>query len=166
MTEYEADIEKRGRMLQAQRRAHAAPPVVPRVIYAPRAHRVQQHVAENLEQVAIVLDDPAREPLAEQVVGALVPPVRRLRDARVELAHPARQARLADLGDEVIVVLHQAVRQDAPAVAQGRALELADEEPPAPVAEVDPTAVVAPSMHVVVGTRYHDPPRSAHVKDA
>ena len=84
------------------------------------------------------------------MIRALVPPVRLGGEASVELTHPVEELALVDLQDDVVVVRHQTVRDDAPTVAQGRPHELADEEPPAPVPKVDRLTIVTAGVHVVV----------------
>ena len=74
-------------------------------------------VAARLEQVAILLDQMSLEALAEEMIDPLVDAVRLDRKATVELAHPVREAGVADLEHQVVVVRHQAPRQNAPTVA-------------------------------------------------
>ena len=71
---------------------------------------------------------------AERWFERLVDPVRRLGEAAVELAHPAREAGVADLHHQVIVVRHQALSDDAPTRGRRDARSSSrDEAPPTPV---------------------------------
>ncbi|HZQ04085.1 MAG TPA: hypothetical protein VFA88_08690 [Gaiellaceae bacterium] len=70
----------------------------------------------------------------------------------VELAHSLRQATFAKLEEEVVMVRHQAIRVDPPAIPSRRALKPDQEQRPVEVAEKDRLPVVASRANVIVPT--------------
>jgi hypothetical protein len=78
--------------------------------------------------VVVVLDDPGREALAEEVPPALVASVVRLRVRAVQALEPVGEPPELGLDDQVVVVRHQAEGVDAPVVALDLAREEREEE--------------------------------------
>src|SRR5205085_12684490 len=101
-------------------------------------------------QLGVRADPAVPVPLAEEMVDAAVAYVERRCVARVQLAHPLREPAVADTKDEVVVVAHEGVGDDPPAVLRGNAVEVAAERLPIEVVLEDGALVVAPRDDVVI----------------
>jgi hypothetical protein len=99
--------------------------------------------------VLVVADDPGAEALAEQVAPAAVAGVEALRVASVQPLEPRGEAIELGLDHKVVVVAHQAVGVDAPAVALGDAGEQTEERESILVVSEDRRARDAARGHVV-----------------
>jgi hypothetical protein len=85
-------------------------------------------VANAVEQVVLRLEMHAAETLTEAVVDAVETAVGRAREARVEDAHPIRQAVVSELQYEVVVVPHQREREHQPVVGAGDDMQAPKEQ--------------------------------------
>ena len=106
-----------------------------------------------------VVIDLAPEPLPEQVIDPSMPHVvcRRVRRVRARTS-PREIPLLGDLHDKVVVVAHQAIGVEDPAVATRNAIQNAKEELPVAIVLVDRTPVVAARRDVVIAVRNLDAP--------
>jgi len=84
---------------------------------------VLEDVLDRPGQVLVVLDEPRREAVAEEVAPAPVAAVERLRVGSVEALQAVREPPELGLDHEVVVVRHQAEGVDAPIVPTGVARE-------------------------------------------
>jgi hypothetical protein len=75
----------------------------------------------------IILNEQCAEAALEEMARAFVAAVERLRVDAVQLSHAAREVRLRRLEEQVVVVSHQAVREDAPPVARDGVAEQLEE---------------------------------------
>ena len=98
---------------------------------------------------------------AEAVVDSRKSAIGRTRNLRVELAHPARKTRVADLQDNVVVVVHYRPGKDPPLVPSRDAPQRCQEESSEHVVE-DGLLVVSSRDNVVVGSRLLDTLRTRH----
>src|SRR5919201_4588847 len=105
-----------GRMYRTSCGDRRRPPPLGRDLRQAGAHRVLNHVVERVGVLLVALDQARAETAAEDVVGAAVDFVERTRVAAVQVAHSLRQVRLGRLDDEVVMVSHQAIGVDAPAI--------------------------------------------------
>jgi hypothetical protein len=101
------------------------------------ADGILDHVAADRDELLLVLDRTAPEPLAEEMAPASVARVEALRVAAVQPLEPGRQLGDGRLEDEVVVVGHQAERVHAPVVFAHRCCEQAQEDPAVVVVPVD-----------------------------
>jgi hypothetical protein len=92
----------------------------------------------------------APETLTEAVVDAVETAVGRAREARVEDAHPVRQAVVSELQYEVVVVPHQREREHQPVVGAGDDMQGPKKQLTKLIVE-DRLFVVAARDDVVVG---------------
>jgi hypothetical protein len=99
---------------------------------------------------------------AEKVVASLVPAVEAARVVAVQVAHPEIQVWLAGLDDEVVVIAHQAIAVDPPAVTAGDAREQVQEDNAILAVAIDRHAAVAARRDVVVGPGEDWSQRSRH----
>ena len=79
------------------------------------ADRVEDHIASQLQKVALPLDEDGLEPALEEVPDPAVTPIEALRVRAVELPHAARERGLRGLEEQVVVVAHHYVGVHAPA---------------------------------------------------
>ena len=79
-----------------------------------RAHGIEHHVARQLQQVGVALDQDGLEPTLEEVAHEPVAAIDPLRVDAVELTHPFGEVGIGRLDDEVIVVRHLAIGMAAP----------------------------------------------------
>src|SRR5207245_6721372 len=86
---------------------------------------------------------------AEEVVAAIGASVESRRIVAVERLHAARKPAGSELQDEVVVVVHQAVREHAPVVSLRQTLEHEEKQQACVVGGVD-IALVVPARPDVV----------------
>ncbi len=89
---------------------------------------VLEDVLDRCGEVAVALDEPGGEAVAEEVAPALVPAVERLSVGAVQALQAVREAPELRLDDEVVVVRHQREGMNAPLVPLDFAGEQAEEE--------------------------------------
>ena len=82
----------------------------------PRAHRIQDHVATEFEEMRLLLDENRREAALKKMPDSSMSAIEGLGIAPIELAHAQRESRLWGFEQEMIVVVHQTVGMAAPAV--------------------------------------------------
>jgi hypothetical protein len=99
------------------------------------------------------------------VIAPLVATVEAARIVAVEIAHPEIQVCLARFHDEVVVVAHQAVAVNPPAIAAGHAREQVQEDDAVRTVAVDRHAGVAARRDVVVRPGEDRSQRSRHAID-
>jgi len=113
------------------------------------AARVLNHVPNRVEERRLCAQTPIPEPLAEQVVDPPVLLVEPDGVRGVQLAHAGRETALADGDDEVVVVVHQDIREDRPAVLLCDAVD-GHAEVPAVALCLEDRALVVPTCDDVV----------------
>jgi hypothetical protein len=138
------------------------PPPLGRDLRQAGAHRVLNHVVERVGVLLVALDQARAETAAEDVVGAAVDFVERTRVAAVQVAHSLRQVRLRRLDDEVVMVSHQAIGVDAPAITAHDPPQRVEEQAAVVVVEKDPPLVVPARRHVVHATGHELAERPRH----
>jgi len=79
--------------------------------------------------VLLVADEPRREPVAEEVPPAIVPPVELLRVGSVHPLHAGRQRPELALDDQMEMGVHQAPRDHPPAALENLSREQREHEP-------------------------------------
>jgi hypothetical protein len=99
------------------------------------------------------------------VIAPLVAAVEAARVVAVEIAHAEIQVCLASFHDEVVVIAHQAVAMNPPAIAPGDAREQVQEDDAVLCVVVDEHAAVAARRDVVVRPREDRSQRSRHASD-
>lgn len=119
--------QEAGRRLDAGGGAVAAPRPTRRADADAGSNRVQGHVPRKLEEMRVRLDKRAVEAVLEDVADEVVSSIEPLRVPEVEVVHPERDVRLRGLDDEVIVVVHQAVRVAVPPPSPDHPFEEQDE---------------------------------------
>jgi hypothetical protein len=124
--------------------------------------RVVQDVIDRGDVLFLGLDLLRPEPPAEDVVAAPVPVVEGAGVGAVEVAHAVRKVRLRRFEDEVVVVPHQALRVQAPAVPALDAAEDVEEDGAVGGVEDDRRAVVPARTDVVEGAGFQMAARTAH----
>lgn len=107
-------------------------------------------ISNAVEQVVLGLEMCTPEALAEAVIDALEPAVRRTRKSRIENAHAGGQATNVDANHEVVVVSHQREGKHAPVVRFRDGLQRPKEHAAELVVE-DDVLVVAARDYMVVG---------------
>ncbi len=89
----------------------AAPGPVTRRSHHTRTNRIEVNVTADLQQILVSIDENALETPLKKVPGLVVPPIVGLGIDAVDLAHQLREVGATRLENEVIVVVHQAVRK-------------------------------------------------------
>jgi hypothetical protein len=97
--------------------AETAPRPVSWVSAQSRAHRVENDVSQDLEEVILRLDNPGSESCLEQVAGMSVALVESAGEEAVESMHPSRKRPLAECEHKMKVVGHQAIGEASPIAA-------------------------------------------------
>jgi hypothetical protein len=115
--------------------------------------RVVEDVVEGVVVLLFGLDHFGPEPLAEDVMPPAVQFVEGAGVLAVEVAHPVGEIRQRRFDDEVVVVAHQAMGVQLPAVAVHDAAQDGSERVPVGVVEHDRRVVVPRRRDVVVGAR-------------
>jgi hypothetical protein len=82
-----------------------------------RADRILEYVLARGAQIVVVLDEPGREAVTEQVAGTVVPLVEPLGVQAVEAVHAVGEVGPSRVGDDVVVGVHQDEGVDVPAPA-------------------------------------------------
>jgi hypothetical protein len=116
--------------------------------------RVVDHIIDGVGVLLLGLDQLRPETAAEEVVTAPVTLVEGPRIGAVEVAHAVGEVRLRCLEHEVVVVPHQALCVQAPAVATLNAAEDVEEHGAVGPVEHDRRAVVAARADVVEGAGF------------
>ena len=80
----------------------------------PRPDRVEHDIAGQLQEVRLLLHNDPLVPALEHMPHAPMPPVEALGIDPVQLAHAFGQVAVRRLDQQVIVVVHQAVRVHGP----------------------------------------------------
>jgi len=93
------------------RRAIATPLPYRRLLTQTGPHRVVCDVTAGGQQVGVVADQLGHEPIAKQVRASPMRCVESLRVATVQLLHRSGKARVRSYYDQVVMVVHQAVRK-------------------------------------------------------
>jgi len=119
-------------------------------------------IEEGVLELRVVVDRLRPIAPAEEVVAALMAAVEAARVVAVQVAHPEIQVGLAGFHDEVVVVAHQAVAVDPPAIATGDAGEQVQEDDAVLAVAVDRHAGVAARRDVVVRPGEDRSQRSCH----
>jgi hypothetical protein len=125
-------------------------------------HGVVEDVFDRSPEVLLRLDDSRREAVAEEVPPAPVAAVEALRVDAVEPLHPDRKVLARGLEHQVVVVVEQAERLQAPARPDGDACEQAEELATVLVAHDDRALLDAPRADVEVAVREERAERTGH----
>jgi hypothetical protein len=87
------------------------------------AHRIQRDVPREHEKIHLAFDDDALEAALQQVPYPIMPAVEMLGICAVHRAHAARQIRLWGLGEQMVVIAHEAIGIEPPAEVRDRLAE-------------------------------------------
>src|ERR1700737_4186322 len=97
----------------ADRRAVTVPFVSSRTADNPGAYRIQNDIAENRQQVGLLVDELRAETPLKQMPNAPMPSIEVLRILAIQPLHAARESLGArQLQYEMVVIGHQGVRED------------------------------------------------------
>ena len=127
-----------------------------------RPDRVQHDVANCLEQMLIALDRPPRVVVPKEMPRASMLAVHPASVATVEELHAGGKALLGWTHEQVIVVRHQAIRDDPPALLENDPGKPAQEIEAVEVVTENRLAIVATRGDVVIRPRLEDPRRTCH----
>jgi hypothetical protein len=81
------------------------------------AHRIQNNVSGNLQQLTLLLDEDSLEPALEDMSQPLVGSVERLCIHTIQVAHATREIRIRRFDQQVIVIAHKAIGMADPSEA-------------------------------------------------
>ena len=151
------------RRIEADRRAKAGPLRAHWIVAQFRPRWVPYPVPDAQEQPMLRLESSAPITPAEAMIDASEVCVRRKCQPCVQLAHTRREPGRRDLHDQVIVVLHERPREDAPRPPRRNTVELRQEERPQLIVE-DGLFVVAASDNVVERARVLITVRARHAR--
>ena len=130
-------------------RAVATPLPLHRMRNKTGRHRIQDDVSVRPSEVDVVADEDRLESALQQVAGALVAPVRLLREDAVHQVHRIGEIAIKGLDHRVVVVPHQAVGQTTQAVPFRRFTEEVQKSQSIGVVVEDDTFPVPPRHDVV-----------------
>src|SRR5919198_630221 len=143
------DEKPRRRRLEVEGRAVAAPPPRGRVLDQPRVEGVPEDVRDPGDQMRRAGELRAAWAVAEEMVGATVTPIRPPRVVPVQLLKAVGEALLVRAEDDVMVVRHQAPREDLPFERRGDTEQLLAKGLAVVVVPNDPPTIAAATGHVV-----------------
>lgn len=146
-----AHREKRWGRFRPHRRLVAAPGPVLGMAHALGPHRIQHHIATQLQEMRVFLHQDGLEPSLEQMAHPPMPSIKGLGVHAIELTHAPGQIRLRGFQQKMVVVVHQAIGMAEPAEASHRLGQ--DRQPGLAIRVIarDPLAGVAPTGNMVDG---------------
>ena len=129
--------------------AVAAPRPIGWVAHHAGAQGIQINVAADFEQIGVLVDQNTLEPPLKKVADLVVAAVIGLGVNAVEALHQPREVGLPCMGDEVIVVVHQAISQHGGIEAIHRLANHGEKTAPILVILEDSFAPIATRGHVI-----------------
>jgi len=142
-------LQPLGCLYFADRRPIAAPRPIARRAHHPCSHRIENHVARQLQQVGVLLHQDRLVSSLKDMAGALVDAIEPLGIDAVELTHALGQIRIWRLHQKVVVIRHQAVGVYSPVVAFPDGGNYIKEHLPVSIGEEDRLAPVSAAGQVV-----------------
>ncbi len=130
-----------------------------------RANWVQNNIARQLQQIAVLVDQDCLEAPLEQMTGALMSPVRRLCVYPTELPHSFGEVSIRHLHDQMAVVGHQAVCMTQPVESRHHLRQRTQVHPPVLIVLEDRLAPITTGHHMIQGTGELDSQRSSHASN-
>ena len=128
----------------------------------PGFHRVPNDVEDRGDQMCIRQDPPSDRPIAEQVVGATMPPIGSARMSPVHDLKSFREAPSRCPENQVVVVRHEAPGSKLPPVPHRRPGELALEGRVVVAIPGDRAPIAAAARDVVPAVAVDDPQLARH----
>ena len=114
LTKQPIRVEPRRGGGEAQHRGITAPRPVLRLAYHPGAHRIQDHVAGEFEQIRLLLHQDRLVASLKQMTDQTVASIEALRVVPVQLAHPSGAVAVDGFHQQMIVVAHLAIGMHHP----------------------------------------------------
>src|SRR5580765_586342 len=150
------------RVLEIHCRPVAAPAPLLGLLADSGANRVQHDVPGGFQEVRVLRYRPPRVVVPKEMTRPPVPAVHLAGMPGVEEAHSSGEARFSRPDEKVVVVCHQAIRDDAPLLLRDDARKPAQEVEAIEVVVEDRLAVVPARGEVVVGAGLEDPQCTSH----
>ena len=124
--------------------------------------RIEHHIATEFEQMRLLLHQDGGESALQEMPHPLMPAIDGLGIRAVELPHAAGEIGLRGFEQQMIVVIHQAVRMAAPPEAIDDMGQSLQKQGTVPIIRDDGLAGVAATGDMAHGTRIFHAQRSSH----
>lgn len=121
-----------------------------------RPYRIQYDIATQFQEVRVLFDQNRGKPALQQMPDALMPTVKGLRVAAIQLPHALREIGLGRFEQEMIVVVHQTVGVTEPAIPVNDMPEQREKLRPIAIIHHDVLPRIAAAGDVVDGVRKLD----------